>query len=209
MIGSLRGEVAEKSGGEALIDVQGVGYRVSLSLVTLAQLPPLGETVRLRIRTVVREDAFDLFGFLSEREEALFLLLTSVSHVGPKMALAVLSGLEVDALTAALAAGDVARLTKIHGVGKKTAERLVLELREKAKALTRGPALPSSSRVEAMPGLAADGPHADLVSALVNLGYKELHAQDAAKRVAERLPEEAAFELQVREALRVLRSSRG
>lgn len=202
MIASLRGAVVEKSAVDAIVEVQGVGYRVFLSLVTLAHLPPVGQPVHLRIRTVVREDAFDLFGFLSLREEELFLQLTSVSHVGPKMAMAVLSGLEVDELATAIARSDVPRLTRIHGVGKKTAERLVLELKDKMKLLA--PAAGQPGRGAAAPTSSA---HADLVSALVNLGYKDTHAEDAARAVTERVGAEAAFELQFREALKVLRSA--
>ncbi len=203
MIASLRGVLAEKSVADAVVDVGGVGYRVSLSLLSLAKLPELNAQVSLRIRTVVREDAFDLYGFLTRTEEELFLLLTSVSHVGPKMAITVLSGLEVDDLLAALAKGDVPRLTKVHGVGKKTAERLVLELKDKVKLL--------SSDVELKPGVSRVGkssaaPRSDLVSALVNLGYKEAQADNAAQVVAERVTTDAAFEVQFREALKVLRT---
>src|SRR5262245_16819616 len=120
MIASLFGTLAEKNLNEAVIDVQGVGYRIAFSLLTLARLPEEVQAVRVRVRTVVREDALDLFGFLSLPEEQMFDLLTSVSHVGPKLAITILSGLEVEQLAKALAAGDVARLTKIHGVGKKT-----------------------------------------------------------------------------------------
>lgn len=199
MIAHLTGLVFEKNLTDAVIDVQGVGYRVNLSLLALARLPELGQSVSLRIRTVVREDAFDLYGFLTRAEEELFLLLTSVSHVGPKMASNVLSGLEVEELAAALSKGDVARLTKIHGVGKKTAERLVLELKDKMKLVpldgSKGPK-PASSKNPVM---------SDLVSALVNLGYKEAQADSAAQLAAERAGEGAAFELLFREALKSLR----
>lgn len=204
MIARLRGILVERGDGEAIVDVQGVGYRVAVSLTSLAQLPETGGVVSLRVRTVVREDAFDLFGFLDAEEETLFLLMTSVSHVGPKLAMTVLSGLDVGALVAAIASGDVARLTKIHGVGKKTAERLVLELREKVKALA-----PSFARVAPAPATtraAGEGLSADLVSALVNLGYKQAHAEEAASLVRERAPSAETLELQVREALRLLRS---
>src|SRR4051812_24377731 len=127
MIASLKGLVSEKGLNEATLDVQGVGYRVAFSLLTLARLPDEGQPCHVRIRTVVREDALELYGFLSRPEEEMFLLLTSVSHVGPKLALMVLSGLEVNDLALAISRGEVARLTRVHGVGKKTAERLVLE----------------------------------------------------------------------------------
>ncbi len=203
MIASLRGVLVEKSVSDAIVDVGGVGYRVSLSLLSLAKLPELNAQVSLRIRTIVREDAFDLYGFLTRTEEELFLLLTTVSHVGPKMALTVLSGLEVNDLLSALAKGDVPRLTRVHGVGKKTAERLVLELKDKVKLL--------SSDVELTPGTtrltnSASPPRSDLVSALVNLGYKEAQADNAAQVVAQRVTPDAAFEVQFREALKVLRT---
>lgn len=196
MIAHLKGLVLEKGPTEAIIDVHGVGYRVAMSILSLSRLPENGAEVSLRIRTVVREDALDLYGFLSAVEEDLFLQLTSVSHVGPKMAVSVLSGLEVDELVAAIAKGDVARLTKIHGVGKKTAERLVLELKDKAKLL--GSTAPAKSAKKA-------SPKSDLVSALVNLGYKEAQAEQAAQLAEERAGADAAFELQFREALKALR----
>ena len=200
MIASLDGVVVEKGLNDAVIDVNGVGYRVNLSALTLASLPEPGQPVSLRIRTVVREDAFDLFGFLTRTEEDLFLLLTSVSHVGPKVAMSVLSGMEVEDLVAAIAKGEVARLTKIHGVGRKTAERLVLELKEKVKTLSLE-AKPGTKR----PVAAEAGVTADLISALINLGYKEPQAEAAAQAASERAGEGAAFELVFREALKVLR----
>jgi Holliday junction DNA helicase RuvA len=200
VIAHLTGLVFEKNLTDAVIDVQGVGYRVNLSLLALARLPELGQSVSLRIRTVVREDAFDLYGFLTRAEEELFLLLTSVSHVGPKMASNVLSGLEVEELAAALAKGDVARLTKLHGVGKKTAERLVLELKDKMKLV------PIDGAKGPKPGSSKNPVMGDLISALVNLGFKEAQAEGAAQLAAERAGEGAAFELLFREALKSLRS---
>lgn len=202
MIAALKGLVLEKNLSDVVIDVNGVGYRVAVSLLTLARLPEVGEALSLRIRTVVREDALDLYGFATRTEEELFLLLTSVSHVGPKLAITVLSGLEVDELTACIARGDVARLTKIHGVGKKTAERLVLELKEKVKllAMDHAPSTPGRKPAKAASALG------DLVSALVNLGYKEAQAEQAAQAAAETAGgEEAPFELLFREALKALR----
>ena len=199
MIASLNGVVAEKGLNEAVVEVQGVGYRVFLSLLALARLPTEGEPIRLRIRTVVREDAMDLYGFLSAEEEQMFLLLTSVSQVGPKLALNVLSGLEVPSLISALSRGEVATLTRIHGVGKKTAERLVLELKDKVKLVSA----PSTSlRLAPVPA----GPVSDLVSALVNLGYKPTQAEQVAGRVSERVGAGEPFETLFREALKDLRT---
>ncbi len=200
MIAFLKGLVLEKDVTEVIVDVNGVGYRVALSILSLARLPEVGQPVTLRIRTVVREDALDLYGFSSRPEEELFLLLTSVSHVGPKLAINVLSGLEVAELTAAIAKGDVARLTKIHGVGKKTAERLVLELKEKVKLLVLD-GVPAAKGKSSKPASTSS----DLISALVNLGYKEAQAEQAAQLAEERAGAEAPFELLFRESLKSLR----
>lgn len=200
MIAYLRGTVLEKALEEAIIDVGGVGYRVAFSTLTLGKLPAEGQPVQVRVRTVVREDAFDLYGFLTRTEEELFLLLTSVSGVGPRMAMAVLSGMEVSELVVALGKGEVARLTKIHGVGKKTAERLVLELRDKIKLL-------HLEQTAAQAGQAPSGVGADLVSALVNLGYKPQQAEKAAQEATSRLGPEAELQPLLREALKLLRAS--
>ena len=199
MIASLHGTVLEKGEDEAIIEVAGVGYRVAFSVLTLARLPPAGEPVRVRVRTVVREDAFELYGFLGPVEEAMFTFLTSVSHVGPRLAMTVLSGLEVDELVLALERGEVARLTRIHGVGRKTAERLVLELKDKVKVLPR-----SGPQPRAVGG--DEGPRADLVSALANLGYRPAQAEAAAEAALEKLGA-AELEALLREALRTLRTA--
>lgn len=202
MIASLSGVVLEKNLNDAVLDVNGVGYRVFLSLLSLARLPEEGKPAKVRIRTIVREDALDLFGFLSKNEEDMFLMLTSVSHVGPKVALNVLSGLEVESLAQAIANGEVGRLTKIHGVGKKTAERLVLELREKVKLLVLEQRVDASGK----PAPATNAPmRSDLTSALVNLGYKQQQADKAADVAIERAGAEAPFEALFREALKALR----
>lgn len=199
MIAGLAGVLAEKSANEAIVDVHGVSYRVAVSTISAGQLPAPGSPVALRVRTVVREDALDLYGFLSRTEEELFLMLTSVSQVGPKMALTVLSGIETGELVAAIAKGEVARLTKIHGVGKKTAERLVLELKDKVKVLVGSVSASTKTPVAPPPGN-------DLISALVNLGYRPAQAEAAAASVVERLGEGAALETQLREALKALRT---
>jgi Holliday junction DNA helicase RuvA len=199
LIASLHGTVLEKSEDEAIIEVAGVGYRVAFSVLTLARLPPIGEPVRVRVRTVVREDALELFGFLAPVEESMFALLTSVSHVGPRLAMTVLSGLEVDELVVALERGEVARLTRIHGVGRKTAERLVLELREKVKVLPRATPAPAAHAGD-------EGARSDLVSALANLGYRPAQAEAAADAALSKLGA-AELEALLREALRTLRTA--
>lgn len=201
MIAGLRGVLFEKTATEAIVEVQGVFYRVALSALASQKLPMVGEAITLRVRTVVREDAFDLYGFLTAAEEELFLMLTSVSQVGPKMALTVMSGVEASDLVSALVRGEVGRLTKIHGVGKKTAERLVLELKDKAKVLAH-----TSNATESGVRKSGLSHTTDLVSALVNLGYKPAQAEAAAEAAIERAGATAAFETQVKEALKVLRS---
>jgi Holliday junction DNA helicase RuvA len=172
LISHLRGRLLSLTPELAVLDVHGVGYAVSLPLPTyyeLQRLPAQAE-VSLFVHTHVREDALALYGFWTERERALFERLITVSGVGPRLARAILSGLPPEVLLAALAAGDVARLTRIPGVGRKTAERLVLELREKAAELAAAPATTS----------AALGPDdEDLLVALVNLGYRRADAEKA------------------------------
>jgi holliday junction DNA helicase RuvA len=205
MIARLRGNVLEKGPEDAVIDVHGVGYRVNLSTIALGKLPADGQPVDVRIRTVVREDAFELFGFLSPQEEQLFQLLNSVSRIGPRMALGVMSGMEVPELIAALSRGETSRLAKIHGVGKKTAERLVLELKEKVRDLhSEGIARGTTPRAPV-----TSGNKADLVSALLNLGYKQPQAEKAADVAIERLGLDATFQALFREALKGLRASPG
>jgi Holliday junction DNA helicase RuvA len=196
VIARLTGKVAEKADDHAIVDVGGVGYRVHLSQLALASLPPRGEAVMLRTYTHVREDALDLFGFASEDEEAVFRALIGVKGVGPRGAQNILSGIEARELAQAVAHGDVARLTKVQGIGKKTAERLVVELKEKLVALARAA------------GPARAGPGADAVeqlrTALVNLGYKPAQADGAADALREGAEGKRLDEL-LREALKLLR----
>ncbi len=196
MIARLTGKVSEKADDHAIVDVGGVGYLVHLSQLALASLPPRGEPVTLRTYTHVREDALDLFGFASEDEEAVFRALIDVKGVGPRAAQNILSGIDARDLAQAIAQGDVARLTKVPGVGKKTAERLVVELKEKLVALARA----------AGPGKARAG--ADVVeqlrTALVNLGYKPAQADGAADALREGAEGKKLDEL-LREGLKLLR----
>ena len=196
MIARLAGTLLEKRGDGAIVDVGGVGYLVHLSLQSMARLPTEGAEVRLRTYTHVREDALQLFGFASEEEERLFHLLIDVSGVGPRLAQTILSGMPASELAEALIAGEIARLTQISGVGKKTAERLVMELKDKLK--TAG--LPARAPAAAIP-LTASGA---LVSALLNLGYKPSTAERTAEAVRRSLGPAAAVEEQLREALRLI-----
>lgn len=190
MIGRLRGELAALGAERVLIDVGGVGYEVTVPLSTVAVLERvgLGGRVELHIHTHLREDALQLFGFATELERRVFEKLITVSGVGPKLARAVLSGLATDRLLGAIAGGETALLATIPGVGKKTAERLVLELKDTVAALGPAPA-------SAGPPTAALAGDADLVGALVNLGYKLPQAERAVLEARSDLPDAAFGEL--------------
>ena len=173
MIAQLRGRLLRKEPQEAVVDVGGVGYRVTIPLSTFYRIGEPGAEVTLLTHTHVREEALALFGFLTPVEQALFERLIAVSGVGPKLAISVLSGIEAPELVGALRTSDVARLTRIPGVGKKTAERLVVELKDKMKDLPS----PEASAPEA-PRAATD----DLVSALLHLGYSRPEAERGVER---------------------------
>ena len=196
--GSLSGIVLEKREDAAVLDVQGVGYLIHLSLQSMAHMPPEGARAQLRCHTHVREDALQLFGFVSSEEEELFRLLIAVSGVGPKLAMNILSGMPATELAAAILHGELARLTKIPGVGKKTAERLMVELKD--RIATSGLAAGARSSQASLAG-AAD---AALLSALVNLGYRPAAAERTAEAVRRNLGAAAPLEDQLREALRVI-----
>ncbi len=170
MIARLAGTLVERSPDRVVIDVSGVGYLVFVSLESFYKLPPLGSRVELNTYTHVREDSLQLFGFVEEVERELFTLLIQVTGVGPRVALAVLSGLSAQELEKALVDGDVGRLVRVPGVGRKTAERLVLELKDKVSQL-RGRRDGMRERPQAK--------SAEAVSALVNLGYKRAEAEKA------------------------------
>jgi len=188
VIGGLRGKVASKEPGRLLVDVGGVLYEVQVSLQAFSRLPKEGAAVAIDVVTHVRDDAIVLYGFVEPVEKLLFGWLRSVNGVGPKLAQNVLSGIPAEDLRGALGAGDVPRLCKIPGVGKKLAERLVLELKERCGEPAGSPAGGA--------GLPAAGDEA--LSALVNLGYKRSEAE----RVVESLPPDLSLEEAIREALR-------
>jgi holliday junction DNA helicase RuvA len=174
MIGRLTGRLASKATDHVLLDVGGVGYLVHIPLSTFYDLPEAESPASLFVHTHVREDTLALYGFLTERERSLFQMLMSVAGIGPKVALTVLSGMPPSELISALSKQDVRRLVAIPGVGKKTAERMVLELAEKVARLS---AEPSAEAPAAVP---AD----DVVSALVNLGYRKSEADRAVETIA-------------------------
>jgi Holliday junction DNA helicase RuvA len=171
MIGQLRGRLADKRPNQVLVDVGGVGYVVQVPLSTYASLGELHNEVTLLIHTHVREDAFSLYGFLSSREKHFFEMLLSASGVGPSLALKILSGMNVEELVPAIRGGDLARLTRIPGVGRKTAERMVVELKDKLESV----AIEAAKPIPASPA----GVEADVVSALVNLGYETRAAENS------------------------------
>jgi Holliday junction DNA helicase RuvA len=176
VIALLAGRLVEKGPERLVVEVGGVGYAVHVSLQTFADLPAIGAEVRILVHTEVREDAIELFGFVAAKERALFHLLRRVKGLGPRTSLAVLSGMPVDELAATIAAGDVARLQTIPGVGKRFAERIVVECREAAAMLAAGARPPAAARpLEGIPG--------EAVSALVNLGYKRNEAERAVEKV--------------------------
>jgi len=181
MIAMLSGELAYRSPEQIIVDVSGVGYRLQIPLSTFYSLPENGQ-VKLQIYTHVKEDAIHLFGFSSTTEKDLFTLLISVSGVGPKLAITILSHMPVEELAMALSEGDVPRLTTIPGIGKKSAERLVLELQDKAAQYTAATAIPSVEGIRNLTG--AEERHQDALSALINLGYKETLAKRALKNLA-------------------------
>ena len=195
MIGLLRGRLLEKRPNQVILDVGGVGYLVAVPLSTFAALGELHAEVTLLIHTHVREDALSLYGFLSAREKHLFELLLGASGVGPTLALKILSGMNVEELVPAIRGGDLARLTKIPGVGRKTAERMVVELKDKLEAV----AVEAEKPAAASPA----GVEADVKSALVNLGYDERTAE-AAVADARRRTGPAAFEQLLRVTLSAL-----
>jgi Holliday junction DNA helicase RuvA len=195
MIASLTGKIVRKASDYLIVDVSGIGYQVQVPLSTFCNVPEPGGMVSLHIHTHLREDSLSLFGFLSEAEKEMFLLLMSVSGIGPKLALAVLSSLPVADLCSALSVGDDGALCRIPGIGKKTAARMVLELKEKIPAVAAGR--------EGRRAGAEQPNHDDVVSALVNLGYKKPQAEEAVRKVRQQHPG-LSVEALIREVLSFL-----
>ncbi|TDJ50816.1 MAG: Holliday junction branch migration protein RuvA [Nitrospina sp.] len=192
MIAHLKGTLLKKMPASAILDVNGVGYQVFIPLTTYYELPELGDALSFFIHTHVREDALKLYGFLSEDDKNIFETLIGVNKVGPKLALTILSGLSAQGLAQAVSAQDVARLNAIPGVGSKTAERLVLELKDKLAPLAPSPGTPAAS----------NGVMSDALSALINLGYKRPAAEQALKTVWQNGP--ASLENLIKESLNIL-----
>ena len=170
MIAHLRGKLLAKHPNQAIVETAGVGYDVTISVPTFSDLPAVGAEVALNIHTHVREDAIALYGFLRPSEKVLFEKLITVSGIGPKLAITILSGMPADEMVSAIRGNDVARLTRIPGIGRKTAERMVLELRDK---------LPQAIPAVAVTAPAISPTEEDVLSALVNLGYQRAAAEKA------------------------------
>jgi holliday junction DNA helicase RuvA len=198
MIAYLAGRLLEKQPNRVIVDVQGVGYEVQIPLSTFYELGDVSAGIQLQIYTHVREDTLALFGFKTSQEKKVFESLTSVSGIGPKLAITILSGMSVPELVPAIRQGNVSRLISIPGVGKKTAERLVLELRDKM-AKIEGTSISSPS---VMGGLT---PHQeDVISALSNLGYPKAVAERAVAKASAEIGQESTFEVLLRKSLQLL-----
>ena len=199
MIASLTGRLAFKAPTHLILDVHGVGYEAYIPLSTYYGLPNLSESISLSVHTHVREDAIQLFGFLTSQEKDAFVLLTSVSGVGPKLALSILSALPVSDLVSAIQSGDVEKLTTVPGIGNKSASRLVLELKD-----TVGKLKPGLSPASDSPRHGQDATFDDALSALVNLGYRPQDAKEALKRVKKSNAEAIVLKDMIRESLKEL-----
>ena len=200
MIALISGKIVYKGISHVIVDVQGVGYRIFIPLTTFYELPEAGQTITLHVHTNVKQDAINLFGFYTVQERDLFQLMISVSGIGPKMSMNILSGISAQELLRAISGGNVGKLVNIPGVGKKMAERLILELKEKVI---------KKMMLEETP--AADDQHKaneiimeDALSALVNLGYKSNVAKDALDKALRSSDEEMGMDKLLKKTLKIL-----
>ena len=201
MIATLSGTVLYKTIDRAVIDVGGVGYETIVTADAIARMPEKNESIFLFIHTNVREDAITLYGFLEEEEKELFLILKTVSGIGPKLALSMLSGLRVPDICQAIGAGDFKRLTSLPGVGKKTAERICVDLKDKVGHLAHG-TVGAAGSTGTLP-VTAGSELADAVSALSNLGYPDSVAQSALTAVKKQVGDEVFAGLKVEDLIRL------
>jgi Holliday junction DNA helicase RuvA len=200
MIALISGKIVYKGIAQVIVDVQGVGYRVFIPLTTFYELPEAGQTITLHVHTNVKQDAINLFGFHTIQERDFFQLMISVSGIGPKMAMNILSGISVRELLNAISGGNVEKLVKIPGVGKKMAERLILELKEKVlkkMMLEKEPEAGLQNRID-------DIITEDVLSALVNLGYKNNVAKDALDRAIRSSEEKLEMDKLLKKTLKFL-----
>jgi Holliday junction DNA helicase RuvA len=195
MIAHLRGRLLVKHPNQAIVEAAGVGYDVTITVPTFSELPPAGADVAFHIHTHVREDVIALYGFLKPSEKQLFEKLITVSGIGPKLAITILSGMVADEMVSAIRGNDVARLTRIPGIGKKTAERMVLELRDK---------LPATSAAETVAAPARSAIEEDVLSALMNLGYQRPAAEKALAIAGKNGKEAKSFDALFRDTLAMM-----
>jgi len=199
MIALISGKIVYKGISHVIVDVQGVGYRVFIPLTTFYELPEAGQTITLHVHTSVKQDAINLFGFYTVQERDLFQLMISVSGIGPKMSMNILSGISAQELLRAISGGNVGKLVNIPGVGKKMAERLILELKEKVikkMMMEKSPADDQNQISEII--------MEDALSALVNLGYKSNVARDALDKVLRSSEEELGMDQLLKKTLKNL-----
>ncbi|MCL5808733.1 MAG: Holliday junction branch migration protein RuvA [Deltaproteobacteria bacterium] len=199
MIARLSGILVEKSVTQCVVDVHGAGYRVVVPLTTFYELPEIGQPVVIHVHTHVREDAIHLYGFHAQEEQAVFQLMISVSGIGPKLAINILSGIAAGELIRAVMEDDLKRLTGIPGVGKKTAERMILELKDKVAKLDRE-TIPVGTVLAKTGAQVKD----DALSALVNLGYKGSAVKEVVDRIMREAPETPSLDRLLKQALRTL-----
>ncbi len=195
MIARLTGKLAVKNPDEVILDVHGVGYQIFIPLSTFYELPERGEILTLQIYSAVRENALELYGFLTMKEKELFKLLLSVSKVGPKLSQNILSGISTEDLSTAIVTGDILKLNSIPGIGKKTAERMILELKDKVPK-----AQAAEQEAVTVPGELLD----DALSALLHLGYKRTSAERAVKRAINEAGRDGPLEEIIRLSLKHL-----
>ncbi len=200
MIALISGKIVYKGISHVIVDVQGVGYRVFIPLTTFYELPETGQPITLHIHTNVKEDAINLFGFNTVQERDFFQLMISVSGIGPKVAMNILSGISAPELLNAISGGNVNKLVRIPGVGKKMAERLILELKEKVLKKIMLEAVPAAGVQSRVDDILME----DVLSALVNLGYKSNIARDALDKVLRSSEEELGMDKLLKKTLKIL-----
>lgn len=201
MIAHITGKLIQKQPNSVIVDVGGVGYELTVPLSTFYDLGDPGAEVSLRAYTYVREDALQLFGFRTEREKRLFLLLIGISGIGPKLAITALSGMSADEIIHAIRSGNLAKLVGVPGIGKKTAERMLVELKDKIAQLA-SPEMEEQLKAGAIIGV-GDAMRDDLISALINLGYQKAAVEKAVINVIHEKPQ-AGFEIALKQALALL-----
>ena len=200
MIALISGKIVYKGISHIVIDAHGVGYRVFIPLTTFYELPEAGQIITLHIHTHVKQDAINLFGFYTVQERDLFQLMLSVSGIGPKMSMNILSGISVQEMLRAISGGDVRKLISIPGLGKKLAERLILELKEKVVKKMMAEEVPAMDGQQKINEIIRE----DILSALINLGYKSNIAQDALNKVLYTSAKELAMDQLLKKTLKIL-----